>query len=86
MLFFLKRVQINELDPHVVSYGLVSLISGAVIRILTTIAIAFGDKLNWKEKVSDNVQFVESISSLIYSFQRFLLLCHGWQRLQFKQL
>lgn len=44
--------QINELDPHVVSYGLVSLATGVILRILCTIAISFGDKLNWKERVS----------------------------------
>jgi hypothetical protein len=39
------------LDPNIVTYGLISLSVGAVLRILATIFIAFGDKLNWKEKV-----------------------------------
>ncbi len=45
-------VKIDELDPHVVSIGVGILTAGAVIRILATVAIAFGDKLNLKEKVS----------------------------------
>ncbi|KAJ6649754.1 Sodium/hydrogen exchanger 9B2 [Pseudolycoriella hygida] len=44
-------VKINELDPHVVSVGIGILFAGAVIRILATIAIAVGDRLNLKEKV-----------------------------------
>lgn len=31
---------------------MISLIAGAILRILATIFIAFGDKLNWKEKVT----------------------------------
>ncbi|CAO1308366.1 unnamed protein product [Diamesa serratosioi] len=44
-------VKIAELDPHVVSMGLVILSSGVILRILATISIAFGDKLNVKEKI-----------------------------------
>jgi len=44
-------VKINELDPHVVSVGIGILSAAAVIRILSTVAIAVGDKLNLKEKV-----------------------------------
>lgn len=44
-------VKINELDPHIVSYGVAILVAGGVIRILSTVAIAVGDKLNLKEKV-----------------------------------
>ena len=33
------------------SYGVAILVAGGVIRILSTIAIAFGDRLNLKEKV-----------------------------------
>lgn len=52
MVFFFK---INELDPHIVSYGVAILVAGGVIRILSTVAIAVGDKLNLKEKVkTDN--------------------------------
>lgn len=45
------NIQINELDPHIVSVGIGILTAAAVIRILSTIAIAVGDKLNLKEKV-----------------------------------
>ncbi|KAL7041785.1 hypothetical protein ACKWTF_000888 [Chironomus riparius] len=44
-------VKINELDPNIVSYGLVILIVGALIRICITTLISFGDRLNWKERV-----------------------------------
>lgn len=44
-------VKFNELDPHVVTYGLISLATSGILRVLVTIFIAFGDKLNWKEKV-----------------------------------
>ncbi|XP_037024313.1 sodium/hydrogen exchanger 9B1-like isoform X3 [Bradysia coprophila] len=44
-------VKINELDSHIVSYGVAILTAGGVIRILSTVAIAVGDKLNLKEKV-----------------------------------
>lgn len=45
-------VKINELDPNVVSYGLVVLVGGGIVRIVTTTLISFGDKLNWKERVN----------------------------------
>ncbi|XP_070504351.1 sodium/hydrogen exchanger 9B2 isoform X2 [Chironomus tepperi] len=44
-------VKINELDPNVVSYGLISLVAGGIIRIITTTLVSFGDRLNWKERV-----------------------------------
>lgn len=44
-------LQFDELDPHVVTYGLIALATSGILRILVTIMIAFGDKLNWKEKV-----------------------------------
>lgn len=44
-------VKINELDPHVVSIGVGVLLAGVIVRIMMTIAIAVGDKLNLKEKV-----------------------------------
>ncbi|KAG5676603.1 hypothetical protein PVAND_006426 [Polypedilum vanderplanki] len=43
-------VKINELDPHIVTYGLISLICGAIVRIITTTLVSFGDRLNWKER------------------------------------
>lgn len=46
--FFL---QFAELDTHVVAFGLMSLATSGILRVLVTIFIAFGDKLNWKEKV-----------------------------------
>lgn len=45
-------VKINELEGMVVAYGLVALVSGAIVRIIVTTLISFGDKLNWKERVS----------------------------------
>jgi solute carrier family 9B (sodium/hydrogen exchanger), member 1/2 len=45
-------VKISELDQHLVVYGLIALTSGAILRILTTTLISFGDKLNWKERVN----------------------------------
>jgi solute carrier family 9B (sodium/hydrogen exchanger), member 1/2 len=47
-------LKINELDPDIVSWGVLILLSGVIIRIVCTAAIAFGDKLNLKEKVSLN--------------------------------
>uniref|UniRef100_A0A182RX38 Na_H_Exchanger domain-containing protein n=1 Tax=Anopheles funestus TaxID=62324 RepID=A0A182RX38_ANOFN len=44
-------IKIAELDPHIVSIGVGSIYVVAIIRILTTVAIAFGDKLNVKEKI-----------------------------------
>jgi solute carrier family 9B (sodium/hydrogen exchanger), member 1/2 len=44
-------VKLDELDRNIVTYGLISLCVGAVIRIITTALVAFGDKLNWKERV-----------------------------------
>lgn len=44
-------VKINELDGTTVAYGVAVLVAGVVIRIFLTAAIAFGDKLNMKEKV-----------------------------------
>lgn len=44
-------VKINELEPGVVCTGAGILIAAVVIRIIATIAIAFGDGLNLKEKV-----------------------------------
>lgn len=46
-------VKLDELDPHIVSYGMISLVAGAVIRIVVTTLVSFGDKLNWKERVRE---------------------------------
>ncbi|XP_061401389.1 sodium/hydrogen exchanger 9B2-like [Musca vetustissima] len=43
-------VKINELDSDIVSVGVGCIIGAAVIRILCTAGIAFGDRLNIKEK------------------------------------
>lgn len=47
-------VKIRELDPDIVAVGVACLIAGVVLRILATVAIAFGDRLNLKEKVKKN--------------------------------
>lgn len=44
-------VKFNELDPNYVLIGLSIIGGAAVLRIITTAAIAFGDRLNAKEKV-----------------------------------
>lgn len=44
-------VKLSQLDPNVVTYGLISLVAGAIVRIITTTLVSFGDKLNWKERV-----------------------------------
>lgn len=44
-------VKINLLDPEMVKFCIIILIAGVVLRILSTIFISFGDKLNWKERV-----------------------------------
>ncbi|XP_075149828.1 na[+]/H[+] hydrogen antiporter 1 isoform X2 [Haematobia irritans] len=43
-------VKINELDPDIVTVGVGCIIGAAVLRILCTAGIAFGDRLNMKEK------------------------------------
>lgn len=45
-------VKINEIDPHVASVAIGVISAGVIIRILSTITIAFGDDLNFKEKVT----------------------------------
>lgn len=45
-------VKIAKLDPDIVAVGVGCLICGVVLRILATVAIAFGDRLNLKEKVN----------------------------------
>ncbi|GAB0098544.1 sodium/hydrogen exchanger 9B2 [Sergentomyia squamirostris] len=44
-------VKIRELDGELVYLGLACLVTSGVLRILGTIVIAFGDRLNWKEKI-----------------------------------
>lgn len=44
-------VKIDLLDPEMVKFCLIILFTGVIVRILSTIAISFGDKLNWKERV-----------------------------------
>lgn len=43
-------IKINELDPDIVSYGIAALAAGVIVRIFVTVGIAFGDRLNLKEK------------------------------------
>ncbi|KAH8279940.1 hypothetical protein KR054_011741, partial [Drosophila jambulina] len=43
-------VKIRELDSHTVSIGAACIFTGAILRIFTTAGIAFGDRLNTKEK------------------------------------
>lgn len=44
-------IKIRELDPHIVSIGVGCIYVCIIVRIAVTVAIAFGDKLNVKEKV-----------------------------------
>lgn len=46
-----STVKISALDPDIVSVGLACLGAGIILRILCTSGIAFGDKLNLKEKI-----------------------------------
>ncbi|EDW78011.2 uncharacterized protein Dwil_GK24783, isoform A [Drosophila willistoni] len=43
-------IKIRELDSHTVSIGAACIFTGSILRILTTAGIAFGDRLNVKEK------------------------------------
>ncbi|EDW87827.2 sodium/hydrogen exchanger 9B2 isoform X1 [Drosophila yakuba] len=43
-------IKIRELDSHTVSVGAACIFTGAILRIFTTAGIAFGDRLNTKEK------------------------------------
>lgn len=45
------EIKLNELEPKLVSIGISILIVGIVIRILCTIVISIGCKLNLKEKI-----------------------------------
>ncbi|XP_044752203.1 sodium/hydrogen exchanger 9B2 isoform X2 [Coccinella septempunctata] len=45
------QIKINELDPEIVTYSLAILIVGVLIRIVLTILIGIGCKLNLKEKL-----------------------------------
>ncbi|XP_055638910.1 sodium/hydrogen exchanger 9B2 isoform X3 [Toxorhynchites rutilus septentrionalis] len=44
-------IKIRELDPHIVSIGAGCIYVCIIIRIAVTVGIAFGDKLNMKEKI-----------------------------------
>jgi hypothetical protein len=48
--------QINELDPNLLGVGLGCLALGVIVRIFGTTLIAFGDKLNIKERVFLNIK------------------------------
>lgn len=43
-------IKIRELDPDIVTVGIGCLAAGVIVRIFCTAGIAFGDKLNLKEK------------------------------------
>ncbi|XP_060662846.1 sodium/hydrogen exchanger 9B2-like isoform X1 [Drosophila nasuta] len=43
-------IKISELDSHTVSIGAACIFTGVIIRIFITAGIAFGDRLNTKEK------------------------------------
>ncbi|XP_017151797.1 sodium/hydrogen exchanger 9B2 isoform X1 [Drosophila miranda] len=45
-----STIKIRELDSHTVSIGAACIFTGAILRIFTTAGIAFGDRLNLKEK------------------------------------
>lgn len=44
-------VKLDELDERIVAIGLGILVVTSVVRIIVTACIAFGDNLNFKEKV-----------------------------------
>nr|XP_022919164.1 sodium/hydrogen exchanger 9B2-like isoform X2 [Onthophagus taurus] len=45
------NIKLNELDPHIVSIGIGCLIGGVIIRILFTVLLGIGCRLNLKEKI-----------------------------------
>lgn len=45
------QIKISELDPNIVSIGVGCLIAGVIIRILATVLVGIGCKLNLKEKI-----------------------------------
>ncbi|KAJ4436481.1 hypothetical protein ANN_16512 [Periplaneta americana] len=45
------QIKIDELEPHTVTIGLACLVAGIVARIIFTVIIAVGSKLNLKEKI-----------------------------------
>ena len=45
------QIKIAELDPHVVSIGVGCIVAGVVVRILVTVLLGIGCKLNLKEKI-----------------------------------
>lgn len=52
ILFGITGAQINikELDPDIVSIGIGCLIAGIIVRVLATVLVGIGSKLNLKEK------------------------------------
>lgn len=62
-------IKINELDPNIVTIGLTIITAASILRILSTVAIAFGDRLNLKEKVRfilGSKEYVNEFASLLY--------------------
>lgn len=45
------EIKFNEMDPQIVTMGAGILTAGIIIRMITTVIVAFGTKLNLKEKV-----------------------------------
>lgn len=85
-------IQINELGEHldVMGIGVGILVTTGLVRILVTAFIAFGDNLNIKEKVRRNwdEQFTEGENlkrKRCFSFSRYFVRWHAWQRQQYKR-
>ncbi|XP_044268567.1 sodium/hydrogen exchanger 9B2 isoform X2 [Tribolium madens] len=45
------QIKLDELDGHIVSIGVAILIAGVIIRIIATVLLGIGCKLNLKEKI-----------------------------------
>lgn len=45
------QIKLNELDSHTVSIGVGCLLGAVIIRIISTIILGIGCKLNLKEKI-----------------------------------
>lgn len=77
-------VKINELDPKIVGYGVATLLAGIVIRIFVTAGIAFGDKLNVKEKVRRALRYLIGQLFISTSISSSSSVSRGWPRRLFR--
>lgn len=74
------QIKINELNPEIVTYSLAILIVGVFIRIVLTILMGIGCKLNLKEKLFVALSWMSKatvqVISSDFSRSRSGLICH----------